>query len=133
MAGKFLLGNMLSAIYNKNCFYDVPVNVVYSNLCAGVLVEMQKFGYISKFDIIEKDNKKSINVYLRTVNGLKNINSFKLISKPGRRIYNSVDELKKKMSYNPYSLILISTSKGILPISDAIEQCVGGEVLCEIF
>jgi len=133
MAGKYLLGNMLSAIYNKNCFYDVPVNVVYSNLCAGVLVEMQKYGYINKFDVVEKENKKSIDVYLRTVNGVKNINSFKLISKPGRRIYNSVDELKKKVAYNPYSLILVSTSKGIMAIADAVEQSVGGEVLCEIF
>ena len=133
MSGKYLLGNMLSALYNKNCFYDVPVKAVYSDLCLGVLNEMKKAGYVESFEVIEKDNKKNINIILRTVNGNKNINSFKLISKPGRRIYKTVDELKKMLSYNPYSLVLISTSRGILSIIDAVEQSVGGEVLCEIF
>ena len=133
MSGKYLLGNMLSALYNKNCFYDVPVKAVYSDLCLGVLNEMKKAGYVESFEVVEKDNKKNINIILRTVNGNKNINSFKLISKPGRRIYKTVDELKKMLSYNPYSLVLISTSKGILSIIDAVEQSVGGEVLCEIF
>lgn len=133
MSGKYLLGNMLSALYNKNCFYDVPVKAVYSDLCLGVLNEMKKAGYVESFEVVEKDNKKNINIILRTVNGNKNINSFKLISKPGRRIYKTVDELKKMLSYNPYALVLISTSKGILSIIDAVEQSVGGEVLCEIF
>ena len=133
MSGKYLVGNMLSAIYNKNCFYDVPVKVEYSKLCLGILKQMQDAGYISKFDVIEDNNKKSINVYLRTLNGVKNINSFKLISKPGCRIYQSVDELKKKVNFNPFSLVLVSTSRGVITSIEAVEQKVGGEVLCEIF
>lgn len=133
MAGKYLLGNMLSAIKNKNCFYENPVKVVYSDLCHNVLKNMQDGGYIENFEVVEDGNKKSINVYLKVVNGNKILNSFKLISKPGCRIYNTLDELKKRVSYNPYALLLVSTSKGVLNATKAIEDKLGGEVLCEIF
>jgi len=133
MSGKYLLGNMLSAFYNKNCFYNNPVKVVYSGLCRDVLKIMEENGYVNSYKIIDIDGKKSINVLLQIINGNKSINSFKLISKPGRRVYASVKDLKRKLSYNPYSLLLVSTSKGVMKISDAIDNNVGGEILCEIF
>lgn len=133
MAGKYLFGNMLSALYNKNCFYNVPVKVAYSKLCEASLQVMEENGYIKGYNVVDVNGKKSINISLRVINGNKAINSFKLISKPGRRIYLQNKELKKKMSFNEYSLILVSTPKGVMNISDAIKNNVGGEVLCEIF
>lgn len=133
MSGKYLLGNMLSALYNKNCFYDNPIKVVYSKICEDVLKSMKKNGYIKDYIVFEEDGKKSINVWLRVVNNNKNLTSFKLVSKPGRRVYLSARELKKKRSYNPFVLLLVSTSKGVLEINDAVKDNIGGEVLCEIF
>ena len=133
MCGQYLLGNMLSALYNKNFFYEIPVNVKYSHLCEEVLMIMKDNGYIDSYDVVDEGGKKSINIILSIVDGKKNINSFKLISKLGCRVYMSVKQLKKMSSYNPYSLVLVSTSKGVKNISDAITDKMGGEVLCEIF
>ena len=133
MSGKYLLGNMLSSFYNKNYFYNEPVNVVYSNLCENVLKVMKENGYVYDYVVVEKDAKRSINVWPQIVNGNKNMNSFKLISKPSRHIHLSVKELKKKLCYNPFVLLLVSTSKGVMEASEAVKKNVGGEVLCEIF
>lgn len=133
MSGKYLLGNMLSALYNKNCFYNNPVKVVYSGLCEGVLKTMHDNGYIDKYSVVDDGGKKSINVWLKIVNNKKNINSFKLISKPGCRVYLSVAELKKKVMYNKFALLLVSTSKGVMNASEAVSNNIGGEVLCQIF
>ena len=65
--------------------------------------------------------------------GKKVINTFRLFSKPSRRIYENVNELKKRYSYNPYALCIVSTSKGVMKIDEAVKNNIGGEVLCEIF
>ena len=55
----------------------------------------------------------------------------KRISTPGRRVYNSVDELK------PYrgglGISILSTPQGVMSDSDARAKNVGGEVLCRVF
>ena len=96
MSGKYLLANMLSAIGNKNYFYDVPVVVEYNKICADVLQLMKQYGYIKDYCVINDNDKKSIEVLLRIIAGKKVLNSCKLFSKPSRRIYESVDELKKR-------------------------------------
>ena len=49
---------MLSALYNKNCFYNNPVRVEYSKLCEGVLKMMKEGGYVNRYDVIENEGKK---------------------------------------------------------------------------
>ena len=133
MSGKYLLANMLSAIGNKGCFYDDPVVVEYSKTCEAVLGIMKQCGYIKDYTVIEKDGKKSIEVLLKIVYGKTAINTFKLISKPSRRLHENVNELKKRYNYNKFLLCIVSTSHGVMSIGDAIEKNVGGEVLCEVF
>ena len=133
MSGKYLLANMLSAFGNKNYFYDNPVVVEYNKVCEMVLNIAKQAGYVKDYNVVESDGKKNIEVWLKIIAGKKVINDFKLFSKPSRRIYENVDELKKRYSYNPYSLCIVSTSKGIMIVNDAIENNIGGEVLCEIF
>ena len=133
MSGKFLVGNMLSAMYNKNAFYNDPVIVEYNLLCENVLKILLNNGYINEYKVVDNGNKKSIEVYLKVFNKKKVINSFKLLSTPGRRLYNDLAELKYRYSFNPFSLVIVSTSKGVMTIADAIKNKVGGQLVCEIF
>ncbi len=133
MCGKFLLGNMLSSISNKVSFYEIPVEVEYNKLCENVVKVMKDYGYIDDYIVVENDNKKNIKIFLRTLHNKKIINSVKLLTKPGRRIYLDKDELKKRFKYNDCILGIVSTSKGVLSIADSIKNNIGGELLCEIF
>jgi len=55
----------------------------------------------------------------------------KRISKPGRRIYVSVDNLPRIK--NGLGIAIISTSKGVLTDKDAKKFNVGGEFICSIW
>ena len=133
MSGKFLLANMLSSIGNKISFYDIPVEVEYNKICENVLRVMKDYGYIESFNGCEEDNKKTIKIILSTLNNKKVINSFKVLTKPGRRFYINNDDLKKRFKYNDCILGIISTSNGVMSVEQAVEKKIGGELLCEIF
>ena len=133
MSGKFLLANMLSSIGNKISFYDIPVEVEYNKICENVLRVMKDYGYIESFNVCEEDNKKTIKIILSTLNNKKVINSFKVLTKPGRRFYINNDDLKKRFKYNDCILGIISTSNGVMTVEQAVEKKIGGELLCEIF
>ena len=131
-SGKYLLGNMLSALGNKRSFYEIPVRVEYSKLCEGVLKVLKEYCYIIGYKVIEDGKKKSIDVLLNIDQFGKVFKYFKLLSKPGCRLYYKYDDLKKMFGYNNFALIIVSTSKGIISIKEAVKGNIGGEVLCEI-
>ena len=53
----------------------------------------------------------------------------KLVSKPGLRVYKSVEELE---SIRSPAIYIVTTNKGIMTAKDAVKKRVGGEVIAEI-
>ncbi len=95
----------------------------------GILVDK---GYVESFNVVEDGVKKTINVVLKyDENGRTVINEMKRISKPGRRVYKPVSEIKRFK--NGYGTIIVSTSKGVLPNDKAFELGIGGEVMATIW
>jgi|TARA_B100001971_G_C18250114_1_gene577476 small subunit ribosomal protein S8 len=54
----------------------------------------------------------------------------KRISKPGRRVYQNVSELKPVL--RGFGMAIITTSQGLLTDKEAREKKIGGEVLCTV-
>ena len=59
------------------------------------------------------------------------ISTIQRISKPGRRIFSSVESLPK--INNGLGIAIISTPKGVMSDIDARKQKVGGEIICKVF
>ncbi len=57
--------------------------------------------------------------------------NLKLVSKPGLRVYKSVDEIKSRKSGS--SILILSTPKGVMSNKNAVKENVGGEVIAEIW
>ena len=55
----------------------------------------------------------------------------KLVSKPGLRIYKNFSEVKTRKDKS--SILILSTSKGIMSSTSAIKSRLGGEVIAEIY
>jgi ribosomal protein S8 len=53
-------------------------------------------------------------------------------SKPGKKIYLSIYKLGALSFLNKLSFIIVSTSKGILTIEEALLQDLGGELLFKV-
>jgi small subunit ribosomal protein S8 len=64
-------------------------------------------------------------------NGERVIRHIRLISKPGRRIYNRATELRPIL--NGLGISIISTSRGVISDREARQRNLGGEVLCEVW
>jgi small subunit ribosomal protein S8 len=53
------------------------------------------------------------------------------VSKPGRRVYSSVKDLKPVK--NGLGISILSTPKGVMSDNAARDNNVGGEVLCRVY
>ena len=97
-----------------------------------ILEVFKNKGFIKDYKVNDKDGKQSISVQLAyDERGYSVISEVKRISKPGRRVYKSRNELKRFK--NGYGTIVVSTSKGVIANEDAYKANVGGEALCSIW
>ena len=125
------ISDMLTRIRNAHLRNKAKVTVPPSKLRERVLEVLHKEGYIRGFAVIEKDGKSEIEVELKYFDGLPAIKEIDRVSKPGRRVYASVETLP--CVFNGLGISILSTPKGVMSDSDARAQNVGGEVLCTVF
>lgn len=126
------LGDLLTRLRNGQKARKEYVEAPMSKEREAVLKVLVSEGYISSYT--KNKNEKGfefLKVALKYVDGRGAINSIKRVSKPGRRVYSSVDKLKPV--YNGLGINILSTSKGIVSDVEARKSCVGGEVICSVF
>ena len=93
---------------------------------------MKDEGYITDYAEKGEGVNKVINITLKVDNfGKYVITGLKRISKPGLRIYASVDKLPRVI--NGLGIAIISTSKGIMTDKQARALKEGGEVLAYVW
>lgn len=127
-----LISDSLTRIRNAALRKLDVTTLVHSKTVEAVVAILADKGYIDSFNVIEDGVKKSIKVVLKyDENGRTVINEVKRVSKPGRRVYKPVADIKRFK--NGYGTIIVSTSKGVLPNEKAFELGIGGEVLCTIW
>lgn len=85
-------------------------------------------GYIAGYS--ESEDKKELVVELLYTGRIPKITEVKIFSKPGRRWYER--NLSLPWGQSPSSLIIVTTSKGVLTQKQAKSAGVGGEVVAEI-
>lgn len=101
-----------------------------SKYCLAMATLMKKYGYIDDFKVAT-DVKKEITLSLAYNNGEPRISDIKLFSRPGRRTYEKSFSLPWGKSKQ--SLIIISTSSGVMSQKEAKVKGLGGEVIAEIY
>jgi len=126
------LGDMLARIRNGQSARLAYVISPASTLRINVLEVLKNEGYIR--DYSQEDVKPGISeikIELKYSNNIPVIKEVKRKSKPGRRVYSSISELKKV--YNGLGIAILSTPKGVMSDYNARIANVGGEVLCCVF
>ncbi|MFI5380570.1 MAG: 30S ribosomal protein S8 [Tepidisphaerales bacterium] len=126
------IADMLTRIRNANRVGRRMVLVKNSKICAGISRVLKDEGYIEEFDVIEDPTRQGqIRIKLKYAsNGERIIHELNRESKPGRRVYNKVQELPKVQ--NGMGIAVVSTSKGVMSDRKAREENVGGELLCTV-
>lgn len=101
-----------------------------SKFCINIANLLKRYGYIDNYSVSE-DAKTKISVDLIYQNNQSKITDIKIFSKPSRRIYRKYTQLP--WGKTPYSLIIISTSSGVMSQKEAKTKKLGGEIIAEIF
>jgi small subunit ribosomal protein S8 len=126
------LGDMLTRIRNAQMRRRPKVSTPASKLRASVLDALTEEGFIRGYTRIElKGNLPEFEIELKYFNGQPAIKSITRVSKPGRRVYSPVKEIKSVA--NGLGVAILSTPKGVMSDVRAREENVGGEVICNVF
>jgi small subunit ribosomal protein S8 len=126
------LGDLLTRIRNAQQRRRPKVSSPASNLRARVLDVLVDEGYIRGYARIDhKGGKAELEIELKYANGQPAIREIERVSKPGRRVYSAVRDLKTVA--NGLGVAILSTPKGVMSDSKAREENVGGEILCNVF
>ena len=126
------LGDMLTRIRNAQMRRKTKVSSPASRLRVRVLDVLQEEGFIRGYAEVEhKNGIKELEIELKYANGQPAIREIMRVSKPGRRVYTPVRDLKHVA--NGLGVAILSTPKGVMSDTRAREENVGGEVLCNVF
>lgn len=125
------IADLLTRIRNANKARHPKVDMPASKLKVEILKVMVQEGFIKDF-VVSKDKFPKITVTLKySDTNERVIKGLKRISKPGLRVYASIDNLPRVL--NGLGVALVSTSKGILTDREARQQQIGGEVLAYVW
>ncbi|AVQ27779.1 MULTISPECIES: 30S ribosomal protein S8 [Fusobacterium] len=125
------IADMLTRIRNANAVMHEKVDIPHSTLKDKIAEILKEEGYIANYKVVTDGNKKSIRVYLKYDGKDRIIKGIKRISKPGRRVYSSVEDMPRVLS--GLGIAIVSTSKGIVTDRVARRENVGGEVLAFVW
>ena len=127
------IADMLTRIRNANTAKHDTVDVPASKMKIAIADILLNEGYITKYDIVEDGNFKTIRITLKygVDKNEKVITGLKRISKPGLRVYASSEELPRVLG--GLGTAIISTNQGVITDKEARKLQIGGEVLCFIW
>jgi small subunit ribosomal protein S8 len=126
------IANLLTNIRNSLQARKETVDVPASKINERILGILKTDGYIEDYRLLKNNAQGTLKIYLKyKKNKLPKIIGLKRISKPGLRVYAQYDNIPKVL--NGLGTAILSTSKGVLPGTEARKMKVGGEVLCYIW
>ena len=126
------IGDMIARIKNAAQRKRGKVSTPASRMRGRVLDVLQSEGYIRGYALIEQPGEHpQFEIELKYYDGEPVIAEIARVSKPGRRVYTAIGDLKPIK--NGLGISILSTSKGVMSDAAARDQNVGGEVLCRVY
>ena len=126
------IGDMIARIRNAAMRKRAKVLTPASRMRERVLDVLQSEGYIRGYALVEEPGKHpEFEIELKYFDGEPVIAEIARISKPGRRVYSSIKDLKPIK--NGLGISILSTPKGVMSDTAARDANVGGEVLCQVY
>jgi small subunit ribosomal protein S8 len=126
------IADMLTRIRNANLALHERVEMPSSGMRKEIARILSEEGYIDGFAVSKGETFDTLVVTLRYgPNRERVISGLKRVSKPGRRVYAKKDRPHKVLG--GMGVAILSTSSGVCTGRQALEQGVGGEVLCYVW
>lgn len=126
------IGDLLTRIRNAQRVGKKDLTSPFSKARANVLNVLAAEGYIRGFSVVKNENgRDELRVELKYLEGQPVIRTIERVSKPGRRVYSAIKDLK--LVSNGLGINILSTSEGVMSDVQARKKEIGGEVICTVF
>jgi small subunit ribosomal protein S8 len=126
------IADFITRIRNGQQAKLMSVSSPYSAMRKSIADVLLSEGYIRNVSIrLDDKGFNQLVVELKYADGEPVIKLLTRVSKPGRRVYSKIADLKQV--YNGLGINILSTNRGVLSDCEARKQGVGGEVLCQVF
>ena len=125
------IADLLTRIRNAINVGKNEILVPTSKLKVGVVEVLKANGYVADFEVIDGKPRGLLRVLINEAGSLARINEITKVSKPGRRVYSSADELPVVKSGR--GMVIVSTSKGLMTGREAKKNRLGGEILVRVW
>jgi small subunit ribosomal protein S8 len=125
------IADMLTRIRNAIAVNKHQILVPYSHVKQTVLDVLKQNDFIKSYEVSGEGNDKHILVVINDPSSNAKITEIHRISKPGRRVYSSANEIPR-VKYGR-GIVVISTSKGIMSGNEARKAGLGGELICKVY
>ena len=126
------IADLLTRIRNASSAKHETVDIPASNMKKAIMQILVDEGYVKSFTVIEDGKQGMIRATLKYGEGTTPvITGLRRVSKPGLRIYSSVEDMPKVLK--GLGIAIVSTSKGVMTDRQARKENVGGEILAFIW
>ncbi|MBQ3306310.1 30S ribosomal protein S8 [Candidatus Saccharibacteria bacterium] len=125
------IADLITRIRNAMMVGKTEIRVPTSKLKVAVVEVLKKAGYIDDYKIEKAEPRGILNVKINAEDTPARITEISKVSKPGRRIYTSAEDIPVIKSGR--GIVIISTSKGLMTGREAKKNRLGGEILVKVY
>ena len=125
------IADLLTRIRNAVMVGKNEIRVPASKLKLTVAKELQKANYLTDVKVENSKPRDTIVVTINKPGENSTINEIVRLSSPGRRVYVGSKDIPYVKSGR--GMILVSTSRGVIPGHIAKKQKIGGELLLKVY
>ena len=126
------IADMLTRVRNALMVEKQIVDIPHSKMKKNLADVLQREGFIWESEVIEEEPRSVLRLSLKYgPNGERVVQKIDRVSKPGRRQYSAIADLKPIRG--GMGIYILSTSQGLLSDREAREKNVGGEVICSVY
>ena len=125
------IADMLTRIRNSVRIKSEKVDIPISKIKLEVAKILKEEGFIRAYKILKDRRQGVLRVIPKYIDSQSVITGLKRISKPGRRVYVSSDEIPRVMG--GLGVAILTTSKGVLSDKTCRNEGIGGEVICYVW
>jgi small subunit ribosomal protein S8 len=127
------ISDLLTRIRNAAQARHSRVDIPASKLKTEIARILKEEGYIQTYKLVdESKTRKTLRVFLKYTSDRRSaITDLRRISRPGKRSYTGVDEIRSVIG--GLGTTILSTPRGVMTGRAARRARVGGEILCEVW
>ncbi|MBR0479886.1 30S ribosomal protein S8 [Candidatus Saccharibacteria bacterium] len=125
------IADFITRIRNAVLVGKNEILVPTSKLKKAVAEVLAKNGYLAEVSEVAGEPRGMLKVTINEAGTNARINEIEKVSKPGRRVYSSAEDLPTIKSGR--GMIIVSTSKGLMTGREAKKNRLGGEILVKVW